>query len=60
MTPDDGLLLLIVLGVAVEVALAVWAGVEWWTRRERRRIDALHRCTPGCRCRGYAGRQRPG
>jgi hypothetical protein len=50
MTPDGGVLVLIVLGVAAEaVLLATWA-VERWHRRLR--ATPTDPCRPGCHCRG--------
>lgn len=51
MTPDSAAVW-IVLGVAAWMGLLLTALVERWQRRERRRVDAMHHCRPGCGCRG--------
>jgi hypothetical protein len=52
MTPDGGVLVIVIAAAAAEVGIVVWGAVEWLQRRERARVARLRECPPGDTCRG--------
>jgi hypothetical protein len=53
MTPDGGVLVIVIAAAAAEVGIVVWGAVEWLQRRERARLARLQDCARGCSCRGH-------